>query len=378
MLDYATEDAQLSIVQFDGHTVTFDVLTGHEWETITVDIPAWFKGPILRVARPRFLLMGDELVLSVSCEIEPLPGERGDGVLGVDLGIVRPFVAAAVYKRGYSAMLVPSRETQALGDKLRLLVGERACVRGKMERIARLLVGREDLYLSSHYMDLCDYAGALSGKISRVKVCLERLVARDVVVHALCEGCGEVHVEDLSWLGSRGGGWDFSGMIGEIECACELVGVRVVRVSAVGSSHEDPFTGEFVSPGRDRVSCTSRGGLDRDYSASLVIGGRSRGRGGCKRSCLGGCRDRHAGFVKLPCVVSRKGLFKEVLGRVRAFRLSHCRLVFAAGACFAVTSSGSSQVRVPLAAQCEPVKDSSTSLLPGMTGLGSNVMSSKL
>lgn len=174
VLDYAAEDAQLSIVQFDGHTVTFDVLTGHEWETITVDIPAWFKGPILRVARPRFLLMDNELVLSVSCEIEPLPGERGDGVLGVDLGIVRPFVAAAVYKRGYSAMLVPSRETQALGDKLRLLVGERACVRGKMERIVRLLVGREDLYLSSHYMDLCDYAGALSEKISRVKVCLER------------------------------------------------------------------------------------------------------------------------------------------------------------------------------------------------------------
>lgn len=260
-----TPDGRCSIRTVSGEWITFDIL-----------LPARIdKRATGRVAKPRFTRVdpGGRLVSLVSYEIQPggTP-DSADGILGVDLGVVKPFSASAVYPNGrVSREQVASRRLSTMARKLKSLQTEKSRIWAKHEA-ARRLGAREPAGR------LACYEGARN-RITRLKHEAAVQASREVVEAAVRLGCGEVHVENLTWLDSRGGKWDHSAVQSEIFDRAQRAGLRVETVNPAHSSDEHPVTHEHgVHSGRD-VVFKDGSRVDRDRLAGVNLACRTR-RGG--------------------------------------------------------------------------------------------------
>jgi hypothetical protein len=220
-----------------------------------------------KISKPRFIMNGPIGSGQVSYEIAPVSA-AGASILGVDIGKRYLYSAVALRPNGtVSPWFVNSRTINRMQEKERQLQVEKARLRAKESR-------RSCLGMSSPL--LLEQCVGVGRKLTRVKAQACRVAADELVKLALELDCGEIHVEDLRWLESKAGKWDYSAFHSAISERCSVSGVGCVRVNAAGTSTSDPVTGACGKPvGRDIVF-PDGSRVDRDRLAAVSIASRSK------------------------------------------------------------------------------------------------------
>lgn len=242
--------------------------------------------------------------------------------MGVDLGKIKPFAASVIYPdNSYSTELTFSRELKQLSKKIDKLNVEISRHYVKIFSIESLLKNKTDSYLERHLVDVKSNLVKVKRKRSLLKTHCCRVIARDVVAHAVERQVCLIKLEDLSWLESRGGKWDYSRVQSFIVELAELEGIGVVLIDAKNTSHSVPFSGDKITPRKDRSVVLEDGSIwDRDYLASLEIAVRPvrKVKKNCKnfvgsnnRSVIRqrSCRDKFGPTPKRPKTSSRRRVF---------------------------------------------------------------------
>ena len=250
------------------------------WLDIEIFLPGTLRAQATgKIAKPRFVKRASDgrYVGCVSYEVKADKTPDANRVFGVDLGIVKPFSGSALGADGIvSSEYVISRRTQRLVDKY-----ERVC-----ESLSRLVEkqGRcEHLIKNARYDRREEEIAQVREKKRNLRTEIVRFVAFDIVLAALSEDCGEVHVEELSWLDSRGGYWNHAEVQAALFELAPVFGLSVHRVSAAYSSTSSPFGDEVgVERGRD-VVFGDGWVVDRDFLASVNLAVRPVERDGERR-----------------------------------------------------------------------------------------------
>lgn len=84
----------------------------------------------------------------------------------------------------------------------------------------------------------------ISRKIESLKTYIARNVANEVVLTAKKCKRNKIHIENLSWMGSKGGKWNHSQIHKFIEEAATKGGLKVDKVNPACLSSEHPITKE--------------------------------------------------------------------------------------------------------------------------------------
>lgn len=266
VLDYSVSNPQM----FTQHGYTFKAkIIDNEWTEFSVILPLSIRdGTTGRVAKPRFYKNKDGKYLGdLSYEVEVRPFKGTDSVVGVDLGKVKPFSATVLRPDGTtSPEHIASRRIERIGRVVDNLYRQKKAIRAKCDRCVPY-TRVESVAKDARRRKTMDN---LSAKITRLKMERARLIANSVVHIAVAHQCAKIIVENLSWLGSKGGQWEYSLVQQCIVQAAELRGIRVVKVNPAYTSRKHPITDEMGrSCGRDVVFDGER--LDRDHMASINI-----------------------------------------------------------------------------------------------------------
>ena len=192
---------------------------------------------------------------------------------GVDLGKVELFVGTVLYpdEKKYSAPFFTDKKINRLSEKL-----------DRKYDLAENLKRKSDVCLASNKLGKSEVlsverervlasASRLKGEISVRLACL---IVDIAVSHDAC-----IVFEDLRWLGSRGGKWNFRDVQSRTEHLAMSRGIGVVYKGAGYSSRECSDCNSRNTSFRDRVLVCSKCGkrLNRDVSASRSMGKRGVG-----------------------------------------------------------------------------------------------------
>lgn len=273
-LDYTTGDKQIFRREWLSENEFIDSIEVlGEWIDLKVRVPAHLHSWV-KIAKPVLLFSGDSIMIRYAYEVETQSNSSNVELrLGVDLGKIHPFVASVTGADGsWSGALMPSRETANLQKTIDRVLLDLDAKYARRERLEGFLEHREDAVIRASWEAVNEDIQLQRTILSRRKAHLARLVARDVVNHAVEIGATTIHLEDLRWLDSQGGKWNHAEMQRCIREAAELRGITVFIVNAKNSSHTDPFTEAHIDPRADRTVETSVGVLDRDHCASLEVG----------------------------------------------------------------------------------------------------------
>lgn len=220
-----------------------------------------------KVAKPRFMRkkLTGEYTGCVSYEVL-VPNElSSEKILGVDLGKVKPFSASALDGDGrVSTEYVISKRTKHLFDKY-------GRIQESLSRLLAKQVRCEGLDTSEKFARRATEIDEVRAKCRRLRDEITRFVALDIVLCALAEDCGCVHVERLSWLDARGGRWNHSEVQAAVESVAPLFGLRVYKVDAAYSSRVDPTSGELGAECGRAVVFADGWVVDRDYLATVNL-----------------------------------------------------------------------------------------------------------
>jgi len=286
-LDYTVGDAQ--IIKSNGELdfwieIPTDSTKNETPSQYNISIPksSSLRGKPLKYAKPVIQLTDEGIPYCRMAYLFPKPEElKGICVMGVDLGKIKAFTAAVLYGDGsYSTELMPSRETENLNRKVNNLTEQIENLSRKIDTQNKKLSIREPELWNDHQKDLVwklkslyDVRSNLISKRTRMKKQLARLVARDVVNHALECKASVIRLEDLKFVTDVGGRWHYAEVQNCILEAAELVGILVEIVDAKDSSRTNPFTDEKISYNAKTRSLEIAKGffLDRDFGASIEL-----------------------------------------------------------------------------------------------------------
>ena len=271
VLDYSVSNPQM----FTQHGHTFKAKTiDNEWTKFSILLPLSVRdGATGRVAKPRFYKSKDGRYLGdLPYEVEVQPIESAGGIVGVDLGKVKPFSATVLHPDGTTTPeYIASRRIERIGRVVDNLYCEKKAIYAKCNRCTPY-TQVESVTKDARRQKTMEH---LSAKITRLKMERARLIAKSIVHIAVTHQCAEIHVENLSWLGSKGGHWEHSLIQQCIAQAAELRGITVVKVNPAHTSRKHPITNEMGTwCGRDVVFDGER--LDRDHMASINIAKRGK------------------------------------------------------------------------------------------------------
>lgn len=320
MLNFTAEDSLASKVRVTSDQVVYTVNVNGEWLDFVVDRPTYVPPFMGKVARPIFQRNAKgKLYIRISYEVETAEySTTSSTIMGVDLGKVKPFSAAINDGDFYTTELAPTKETDIVARKIFVLENERNKLNGKINRCNNVWDGRNN-YLANKIERLYSEKRYVVNKLARLRQSLVWLIARDIAYHCQSNGVDTVKLENLSWLESRGGKWNFSDIQDAVHQVLSAYGIAVYKVNPKNSSQVDPFTDErIVHHGRN--AHTSIGVRDRDYLASLELtkrpGKKYRKKDKCTRSVKATklparCRDKHAPTPKRAKPIRRKTLHKR-------------------------------------------------------------------
>ena len=116
----------------------------------------------------------------------------------------------------------------------------------------------------------------LRENISNTKRYIAKLIASEVVSVAKENDCKEIHVENLSWLESKGGRWNHAEVQDFITEFAELEGIKVVKIYAKYTSSTHPITGELGKKQNRNIQFKNGDIIDRDLLASINIAKRNK------------------------------------------------------------------------------------------------------
>ena len=210
-------------------------------------------------------------------EIEP---SKGQNILGVDLGKKKLFSSVVLYSDGnYSNEIVNSRLSHRIDEKLKRELKDLGHLLEKNKTLEELINGDINLF-NSHLEEIrqnrVNQIMELRGNISHTKRYIAKLIASEVVSIAKENDCKEIHVENLSWLESKGGRWNHSEVQDFIDEFAELEGIKAIKIYAKYTSSAHPITGELGRKSGRNIRFSNGNVIDRDLLASINIAKRNK------------------------------------------------------------------------------------------------------
>ena len=277
ILDFSVSDKQMFRVGKNSNVYEIKIHSKKEvkaynletgWLSFEMYLPTYIReGFTGKTAKPQFYwdYNKDEFVCAIPCEIKKLPNEY-ENVMGVDLGKIKVYSATVVRKDGnISDEYVPTEELQNLVDKLKRMNQHINSVYEKRKRSSKY-----GNFTERQARRKLDYKRSRN-KRTKLQFAIARLVAVEVVNIAIKEQCKEIHLENLSWIKSSGGKWNFAQVQACIEDVAELFSIKVVKVSAKNSSKTNPVTLEIDKVSNRDVIFKNGQKVDRDQLAGLNL-----------------------------------------------------------------------------------------------------------
>ena len=277
ILDFSVSDKQMFRVGKNSNVYEIKIYNKKEikdynletgWLSFEMYLPTYIRESFTgKTAKPQFYwdYNKDEFVCAIPCEIKKLPHEY-ENVMGVDLGKIKVYSATVVRKDGsISDEYIPTEELQNLVDKLKRMNQHINSVYEKRKRSSKYgnFTKRQD-------RRKLDYKRSRN-KRTKLQFAIARLVAVEIVNIAIKEQCKEIHLENLTWIKSSGGKWNFSQVQACIEEVAELFSIEVVKVSAKSSSKTNPVTLEVGTISNRDVIFKNGQKVDRDQLAGLNL-----------------------------------------------------------------------------------------------------------
>lgn len=188
-------------------------------------------------------------------------------VLGIDIGQVHPYTGVILEDGKIGNHLYhPSSFLYRMADRLENLRNERKALYEKRKKTIeyRSRITERQKRRNQNYKEI-------RNKISRLQETMASQVGHEVVDIARENNCSEIHIENLSWLDSKGGKWNHSATFQRIKEIAELYNIEVINVNAKNTSKENPLTGE-IGKVRDRDVIFEDGlVIDRDLLGATNI-----------------------------------------------------------------------------------------------------------
>ena len=277
ILDFSVSDKQMFRIGKNSNLYEIKICSRKEikdnnletgWLSFEMYLPMYIRESFTgKTAKPQFYWdhNKEEFVCAIPCEIKKLPNEY-ENVMGVDLGKIKVYSATVVRKDGsISDEYVPTEELQNLVDKLNRMNKHISSVYEKKKRSYKYgnFTKRQD-------RRELDYKRSRN-KRTKLQFAIAKLVAVEVVNVAIKEQCKEIHLENLSWIKSSGGKWNFAQVQACIEEVAELFSIKVVKVSAYNSSKTNPVTFEIGTISNRDVTFKNGQKVDRDQLAGLNL-----------------------------------------------------------------------------------------------------------
>ena len=241
-----------------------------EWKHFDLYLLPYIRKQIKgKIAKPQFVKDHHEekLICCIPYEVRPDKHPEFDNILGVDLGKVKPYSATAVYHDGQiSNEYVPSREIMRIQRKIRKINRHLSCLYAKKKDKAKPSTRRQKQRAVDIYND--------QQKRTRLKEKYAWLIANEVVQVALAEHCFLIKLENLSWLLSTGGKWNYQEIQRRIKELAYLNGISVRNVNPAYTSKKHPFTKEKGKPSGRKIIFSDGTWYDRDNLADINIAAR--------------------------------------------------------------------------------------------------------
>ena len=277
ILDFSVSDKQMFRVGKNSNVYEIKIHSRKEvkdynlktgWLSFEMYLPTYIRESFTgKTAKSQFYwdYNKDEFVCAIPCEIKKLPHEY-ENVMGVDLGKIKVYSATVVRKdSSISDEYIPTEELQNLVDKLKRINKHIKSVYEKMKRSSKY-----GNFTERQTRRKLDYKRSRN-KRTKLQFTIARLVAVEVVNIAIKEQCKEIHLENLSWVKSLGGKWNFSQVQSCIEEVAELFSIKVVKVNAKNSSKTNPVTLEVGRISNRDVIFKNGQKFDRDQLAGLNL-----------------------------------------------------------------------------------------------------------
>lgn len=277
ILDFSVSDKQMFRVGKNSNAYEIKIYSRKEvkdhnletgWISFEMFLPTYIRESFTgKTAKPQFYWNHnkDEFVCAIPCEIKKLPNEY-ENIMGVDLGKIKVYSATVVRKDGnISDEYVPTEELQNLVDKLKRMNQHINSVYEKRKRSSKY-----GNFTERQARRKLDYKRSRN-KRTKLQFAIARLVAVEVINIAIKEQCKEIHLENLTWVKSLGGKWNFSKVQACIEEVAELFSIKIVKVNSHNSSRTNPVTLEIGKISNRDVKFKNGQKVDRDQLAGLNL-----------------------------------------------------------------------------------------------------------
>ena len=224
------------------------------------------------IAKPRFIKRkrDNQYIGICSYEYEIGDYELEDKILGIDIGKIKLFSSVVMNKNGeFSDEIINTKRSQETEYKINRLYENKQILFDKIKAY-------ENLRLTNHpkYEIWKNLYSNITNKITNTKDYQAKLLSSEIVKLALEKKCKTIHIENLSWLNSRGGKWNHSQVHSKIIEKAAMYGIKVKKVSSFNTSKEHPITKE-VGIIQNRTVEFTTGKIDRDLLAAINISLRS-------------------------------------------------------------------------------------------------------
>lgn len=277
ILDFSVSDKQMFRVGKNSNAYEIKIHSKKEvkdynletgWISFEMFLPTYIRENFTgKTAKPQFYWdhNKEEFVCAIPCEIKKLPNEY-ENVMGVDLGKIKVYSVTVVRKDdSISDEYVPTEELQNLVNKLKRMNQHIKSVYEKKKRSSKY-----GNFTERQARRKLDYKRS-KNKRTKLQLAIARLVAVEVINIAIKEQCKEIHLENLSWVKSSGGKWNFSQVQTCIEEVAELFSIKVVKVCTKNSSKTNPVTLEIGTVSKRNVTFKNGQKVDRDQLAGLNL-----------------------------------------------------------------------------------------------------------
>ena len=277
--DYTTEDNQISTIQYlENHKILIQIKIENDWIPIIIKLPHHAHTTDGTICKP--IIQKDDnntLYMRIAYKVAPLlPDKTIQDVqkprMGIDAGRTKPFAASINYNdTTCSTELTMSRELEHNWEKIKRLEKNKKDLYEKIKQNTILLetADYQSFWLSNKLKRQIDEKQNVSTSLTKLKEHCEWLIARDIVNHCIFYNIDTIHVEDLKWLESKGGKWNFSSIQECLHEVAQLHGISLYVINARNTSQVDPFDNSkpTTHPEYNRT-VTKIGVLDRDYVSS--------------------------------------------------------------------------------------------------------------
>lgn len=269
-LDLSATGNQFSKLHYSPseNTVLLQLRALTEHLTIEIRLPEYLKNrQVSKLSKPRLRWNGAEYVFDFTL-FESVETSEGRLTAGVDLGKIKPYVAAVVSNKGVRvAHFEASRGLARAWTKYQELSRH-------LTRVSAKIRAKKDIGLPTENLQLEE--NRIRAKRSRLHAELSKRQAAELADKLSALPIGLVRVEDLSWLAgnkgksNRGGSWSYSRQQFDLAHRLKRSGIKVVKKSPRNSSQKCSKCGELLNHRGRTVWCeVCKSSLDRDFNAAM-------------------------------------------------------------------------------------------------------------